>query len=175
MIRAPMEYDASEAASAPPSVSLEEVVPTPAADAPAPALAAPRPIEGMRTARVLTLRGRSATIALRGRSETLDATVAPEVDPDVIADALDGGEAVLVELCPGQTPLVVAALHTQRVRELKLRASTVTIEGDQEVVIRSGHAALRVRADGDVELVGSRISAASRGLFRLVGRMLRLN
>jgi hypothetical protein len=33
-------------------------------------------------------------------------------------------------------------------------------------------AAIRV---GDVELVGSRIRAASRGLFRLVGRMLRLN
>mgnify|MGYP000741516851 CR=1 FL=1 len=27
----------------------------------------------------------------------------------------------------------------------------------------------------DIEVVGSRISAASRGLFRLVGRMLRLN
>ncbi|MEZ4311015.1 MAG: hypothetical protein R3F14_23480 [Polyangiaceae bacterium] len=43
------------------------------------------------------------------------------------------------------------------------------------MLLRAGRAALRLREDGDVELVGSRISAASRGLFRIVGRILRLN
>ena len=41
--------------------------------------------------------------------------------------------------------------------------------------LRSGRAALRMRGDGDVELVGSRIATMSRGLYRLVGRVLRLN
>ena len=51
----------------------------------------------------------------------------------------------------------------------------LTIDAAEELVLRAGRAALRLREDGDVELVGSRISAASRGLFRLVGRILRLN
>ncbi len=57
----------------------------------------------------------------------------------------------------------------------ELSAGTVTIEGEREVMIRAGRSAIRLREDGDIEIVGSRISAASRGLFRLVGRILRLN
>ena len=45
----------------------------------------------------------------------------------------------------------------------------------REVLIWAGRAALRIREDGDVELVGSRILTMSRGLFRIVGRVLRLN
>jgi hypothetical protein len=185
MVRAPIGYDESEAAPDAPSVSLDEVVPTPAAEPPptptpnddaASLVPSPRPaLEGMRTAQVVALRGRRATITLRGRDEAVEAVVAEEVDPEVIADALDNHDAVLVELCPGEAPIIVAALHTRRPTEIKLKASTITIEGRDEVLIRSGQGALRVRADGDVELVGSRIRAASRGLFRLVGRMLRLN
>jgi hypothetical protein len=163
---APPLEDEGEGAAAP-RIALEDLV-----AAPPPA----RPeISGMRTARVTSVSGRRATIVLRGRPEPLDATVAPEVDPGVVADALESGDAVLVELEPGEVPLVVAALHTRRPREIKLKAGTIHIEGDEEVLLRSGRGALRIRADGDIELVGSRVSAASRGLFRIVGRMLRLN
>jgi len=85
------------------------------------------------------------------------------------------GDSVLVEVAEGEAPLVVGVLHTRRPREIKLKAGIVEIEGEEEVVIRSGRGAIRIRADGDIEVVGSRISAASRGLFRIVGRMLRLN
>jgi hypothetical protein len=132
-------------------------------------------VEGMRTARVASVSGRQAKIVLRGRTEALDAMIAPEVDPAVISDALANGDAVLVELAAGEVPLVVAALHTRRPREIRLKAGTIHIEGDEEVLLRAGRGALRIRADGDIELVGSRVSAASRGLFRIVGRMLRLN
>jgi hypothetical protein len=143
--------------------------------APAPAQHRERALEGMRTARVASVSGRKARILLRGRPDPIDAVIAPEVDPEVIADALANGDAVLVELVPGEAPLVVAALHTRRPREIRLKAATIQIEGDEEVLLRAGRGALRIRADGDIELVGSRVSAASRGLFRIVGRMLRLN
>jgi hypothetical protein len=129
----------------------------------------------MRTARVTSVKGRRAMIALRGRADPIAAAIAPEVDPGVIADALESGDAVLVEIVAGEEPLVVAALHTRRPREIRLKAATVQIEGDEEVLLKSGKGAIRVRADGDIEVIGSRISAASRGLFRIVGRMLRLN
>jgi hypothetical protein len=93
----------------------------------------------------------------------------------VVEDARESGNLVLVELCEGEAPVVVGALQTQRPREIRLRGAVVHIEGEREVLLRSGRGAIRIREDGDIEVIGSRISAASRGLFRIVGRMLRLN
>ncbi len=151
-------------AAAPP---IEEILPT--------IVLAPPAVAGMRTARVVRVSGRRATLVLRGHADPVEATIAPEVDPGVVADAMEAGESVLVEVCAGEPPLVVAALHTRRPRALRLKAATIVIEADEEILLRSGRGAVRVRADGDIEVVGSRISAASRGLFRIVGRMLRLN
>jgi hypothetical protein len=169
-------------AATPPLVTLDDLNATPlgaeqwseAARAPS-ATSTGSAGSGMRSARVTAIAGRSATIALRGRADPIDAMIAPEVDPAVIQDALDGGDSVLVELFEGEAPLIVGALHTRRPQEIRLKAAVVHIEGDQEVVLRSGRGAVRIRADGDIEVIGSRISAASRGLFRIVGRMLRLN
>lgn len=148
-------------------VALEELVPTPS-------VAMPPPV-AMRTARVTSVAGRHAKIQVRGMSRAVDASIAPEVEPSVVEDALESGDAVLVETAPDEAPVVVGVLQTRRPRELRLKAGSVQIEGDDEVLLRAGRAALRIRADGDVELVGSRVSASSRGLFRIVGRMLRLN
>lgn len=129
----------------------------------------------MRTARVASISGRRARILMRGADEPVDAEVAPEVDPEVIAEAHLNQDAVLVELCEGEAPLIVAALRTRRPQAIHLKATTITMEGERELLLRSGRAAIRIREDGDIEVVGSRISAASRGLFRIVGRLLRLN
>ncbi|KYF97726.1 hypothetical protein BE20_37565 [Sorangium cellulosum] len=160
-------------------LSIDDLLPDPTSPEPAPRRAgvAPgvAPAAGTRTARVLAVAGRSATIVLRGAPAAVEAELAPEVDPEVIADALDNGDSVLVECCEGEAPLVVAALATRKPRELRLQAATVHIEAEDEVLLRSGHGAVRIRQDGDIEVIGSRISAASRGLFRIVGRILRLN
>jgi len=71
--------------------------------------------------------------------------------------------------------VILGVLTARRPRELHLSAETITLEAAREVLVRSGTSALRLREDGDIELVGSRILAMSRGLFRIVGRMLRLN
>lgn len=158
-----------------PSVVLEELLVGPAK---APAIEggpAGRELAGMRTARVARVRGRQAWITTRGRTDPVEATIAAEVDPDLVADAAAQGESVLVEHDEDGAPFVVAVLQTRRPRALHLKAATVTIEGDEELVLRSGRGAIRIRNDGDIEVIGSRISAASRGLFRIVGRMLRLN
>lgn len=170
-----VEIEATDAeAPASTEISLETFLPTPEAErvaAPAAAPAAP----GMRTARVLAVTGRHARIALRGSVAPIDAEIAAEMDPALVADALESGSAVLIEVAEGASPLIVAALQTQRPREIRLKAAVIHLEGEEEVLLRSGSAAVRLRADGEIEIVGSRISAASRGLFRLVGRMLRLN
>ncbi len=71
--------------------------------------------------------------------------------------------------------MVVGVLQTKIPTELILKAKKLHLEGEQEVLLRSGRGAMRIRQDGDVEIVGSRIAAMSPGLFRLVGRVLRLN
>lgn len=168
----PERTEAAPASAQAPAVPLDEILPTPEGGV----SASPRPlIGGMRTARLAAISGRQAKIVLRGQAAPLEATIAPEVDPTVVADALGSGDSVLVELVEGERPLVVAVLHTQRPREIRLKATTIQIEGDEEVLVRSGRGAVRIRSDGEVEVVGSRISAASRGLFRIVGRILRLN
>lgn len=130
---------------------------------------------GMRTARVVRFSGRTAAILFRGAPSPVDAEVAPEVEAAVIDDACVSGDSVLVELWGDAPPVVVGVLKTRRPQEIRLKAATVHIEGEREILLRSGRGAIRIREDGDIEVVGSRISAASRGLFRIVGRILRLN
>jgi hypothetical protein len=127
---------------------------------------------GLRAARLVSLDGGAALIEWRGGAR-VGAVVASGLELELLEQVVEDGGMVLVEA--GPPALVVGVLQTRRPRELKLSAGTVTIEGEHEVMIRAGRAAIRLREDGDIEIVGSRISAASRGLFRLVGRILRLN
>lgn len=157
-------------------VSIDELLNQ--ADAPQPlaqSTGASNVAMGIRSARLLDVIGRRASISFRNSVSPLEIDIAQDVEIDLLKDALRQGDSVLVEFVPGEEPVVVGVLQTRRPRELHLRASSITIEGDNEVLLRSGRGALRIREDGDVELVGSRISAASRGLFRIVGRLLRLN
>jgi len=129
----------------------------------------------MRTAQPVAVRGPQVTLRVRGVEDLVVAELAPGVAPELVERAVHSGDAVVVEIGADEKPLVVGVLQTRIPRELELRADSIRIEGDQELLLRSGRSALRLRPDGDVELVGSRISAVSRGLFRLVGRVLRLN
>ena len=133
------------------------------------------PAPAMRTARLVSMAPQKIEIALRGRRDPIEAKLAEGVDRELVAQAMKNRDAVLVEIEPGVAPWIVGVVQTRVPRDLVLKAETVTIEAERELLLRSKTAALRLREDGDVELVGSRILALSRGLFRLVGRVLRLN
>jgi len=144
-----------------------------AAQAPAPK--APTLAPGLRSARLVTLDKRRATITVRGHPAPIEADIAAEVEDALLAQALRQGDGVLVEVFEGDKPVIVGVLQTKLPREVHLNADEIHLDAAKEIVLRAGRAALRLREDGDVELVGTRISASSRGLFRLVGRILRLN
>lgn len=114
-------------------------------------------------------------ILFRGDRKVTVAAVADDLEPDVLEAAVRDRQAVLVEVAPGQPPLIVGVVQTRSPKSIRLKGAIVEIEAEREILLRTGSAALRIREDGDVELVGSRIVAMSRGLFRLVGKMLRLN
>ncbi len=170
--RSPEEPAAEIETKEEPGISLEEYFADAAREAPAPR---PSPVPTLRTAQLCNLDGDGCTLTFRGKAARVSAVVAPEVSRELIVQALRQGDSVLVEQLPNEAPVVVGVLQTHLPQDVHLKGATVTIEAEQEILLRAGRSALRLRDDGDVELVGSRISAASRGLFRLVGRMLRLN
>jgi len=133
------------------------------------------PFAGLRTAQMLRQERRSATIRWRGSHDDVAASIAADVDVELVKLAVQNGDSVLVECMPGLAPVIVGILQTKIPRELVLKADSVRIEGQREITLVSGRAAMRMRKDGDLELVATRISAASRGFFKLVGLMLRLN
>jgi hypothetical protein len=154
----------AEAAADDPVESLLARVTQPAVEPPA---------GGLRAAHVVSLDGKVARIRWRGATDPVEADLAREVDPDLVHQAIAERSLVMVET--GVRPAVVGVLQTRAPRVLSLKAGRIEIEAKEELLLRTGRAAVRLRQDGDIEIVGSRISAASRGLFRLVGRILRLN
>ena len=129
----------------------------------------------LRTARIVAMPPGKIEITFRGAPRSVLADLGEGVERELLASAMKNRDAVLIEWAPDASPVVVGVVQTRIPAELVLKAQKVTIEAEQELTLRSGTAALRLREDGDVEVVGSRIAIASRGLFRLVGRMLRLN
>ncbi len=180
--RGAREADPAEVAQA--DTSLDELMnqvadplvsTTPQKQAPA-----PQPVIGltgvaMRTGCPLSVTGRGVCLEVRGVEGVVMGELAPGVSPEVVLQAAENGDAVVLECVANMPPLVVGVLQTRIPETITIRAKKLHLEGDEELLIRSGQAAMRLRKDGDVEIVGSRIAAMSRGLFRLVGRVLRLN
>ena len=152
--------------------SIERLLAHVAAAAVAPV---PEVAPALRTARVLAIVAGSARITWRGLRDPVDADLDEGVDSEIVQRAMENGDRVLVEIDPALGPLVVGVVQRRIPAKVEIRGETVVIEADREVVIRSGRGAMRIRDDGDIEVVGSRISTMSRGLFRIVGRVLRLN
>lgn len=136
---------------------------------------APEVTPALRTARVVSIVGDSARITWRGLRDPIEAELDEGVDTEVVQKALENGDRVLVEIDPALGPLIVGVVQRRIPKKVELRGETVVIEADREILLRTGTGAMRIREDGDIEVVGSRISTVSRGLFRIVGRVLRLN
>lgn len=129
----------------------------------------------LRTARLASLSAEKAEVLFRGEGRATEAELGEGVERELLVLARKNRDVVLVECAEGTRPVIVGVLQTRIPDEAVVRARTVTIEAEDEVTLRAGPAALRLRKDGDVEMVGSRIAMASRGLMRVVGRILRLN
>jgi hypothetical protein len=156
---------------------LEKVEPHPPSSAQMqrPAKKQAEVVPGMRTARIAAMPAGKVQIAFRGAREPVEARLADGVERELVALAMKNRDVVLIEVEPNGAPLIVGVVQTRIPRDVVIKADTVHIEAERELLLRSKTAAVRLREDGDVEIVGSRILALSRGLFRLVGRVLRLN
>lgn len=130
----------------------------------------------LRTARVERIK-EDGQVELRFRGVVLSQTAVLDdnVQEELIAAAMQDGQPVLVEVMGGHQPVVVGVLQTRLPDKVEIKGKDIVIDAEREVLIRSGNAAIRMRSDGEIEMVGSRILTLSRGLFRIVGKMLKLN
>jgi len=167
----PTPLEAAPAAPGPSPIDrlLEQVAPAPTSR-PSPAPPRIALVRGVRLSGSDELE-----VRVRRDSEPLRAEIAEELDRELLGDAIRDGQLLLAEWPEQGTPLVVGVVQTRRASRLRFSADEITLDASRELLLRSGAAALRLRATGDVELVGSRISAVSRGVMRLIGRLLRLN
>lgn len=165
--------DASSETStpAPDAAVLDWLLPAPEPQA-APEIAYP---PGLHAAELLAEDNKRAHVRLSGEPTPRWIAIADYVDTALLTHSLETRQRVLVE-SDGRGHLCVVGMLQTRIPEVtKLQGRTIEINATDSLTLKSGRAGLRFRADGDVELVGSRISAASRGLLRLVGKALRLN
>jgi hypothetical protein len=130
---------------------------------------------GLHAAELIAQDNKRAQVRLSQEPAPRWIAIADYVEPALLAHASESRQRVLVE-SDGRGHLCVVGMLQTRIPEVtKLQGRTIEINATDSLTLKSGRAGLRFRADGDVELVGSRISAASRGLLRLVGKALRLN
>ena len=161
----PSELEAIAAASA-------RAVRSPPTDAPA---VAPLPLGLARATRVV-----DGGVEVEGPAGPVLVPIDRSVHPDVVATACERGEMLLVAtLADGLT--VVGALRTQptpgvdAMDTIRLEARRVEIVGGESVEVRSGMAALAVRAVGEIETYADRIVSRAEEVQKIIGRMLRLN
>lgn len=158
------ELATSDAQPAPTAATLRVEIPAPAVQD-----------TGLHGAELRGVRDGKVLIRFRGERADRPALVAEEVETELLEEALRDGQHVLVMRSGSDEPLIVGVLYVRRPSTTRFSGEVLEIEASRSLTLRSGRAGVRLNADGNIEVVGSRISAASRGLMRLVGRVLRLN
>lgn len=130
---------------------------------------------GLHSAELLGYADKRAHVRMSQEPDPRWVAVADYVEAALLDHATTTHQRVLVESDGRGHLCVVGLLQTALPRVTHLAGSTVEISATESLTLRSGRAGVRLRADGDIEVIGSRIGVASRGLLRLVGRALRLN
>src|SRR5579859_3505088 len=99
----------------------------------------------VRVARLVSVAGAKIEIAFRGPHAPIEAKLGEGVERELVAQALKNRDAVLVEVDADAAPVIVGVVQTRIPRELVLKAETVHIEAERELLLRSKTAAIRLR------------------------------
>lgn len=126
--------------------------------------------------RVIERAGEAWRVEVDGR--ICDATADASVDARLLEECMRDGARVLVEA--GERAVIAGALVTRRAvtiasdNTVTVKARAVTIEGRDEVTLKSAGAFIRMR-DAEVETYGARVLHTARELFKVLGRMVKIN
>jgi hypothetical protein len=139
-----------------------------------PAATSSNPPSSLAVVQLVDFQEDGVRIRIPGASSAERANLAPHLQRDFVEYCAKGGYMAMADI--QQSPaLLVGMLQVGFPPELTLRAAKVEIEGTEALTLKSGRSAVQLRRDGAMELLGTRITATSRGIFRILGRALRLN
>ena len=85
------------------------------------------------------------------------------------------GDAVLVWLEQSQAEVGVALGRIGRFNLAATKPKTLTLEAEEDIVIRNKCAKIRISAAGDIEIVGKSMTSRSQRLLRLLAPLIKLN
>lgn len=118
--------------------------------------------------------GKDVQVQVLGHAPSQTATIADHMDLELVDRASAEGDLALLCHVDGCLQLI-GVVQTKLPRDTVIRGRNIVVEADEQLTLRSGRAAIQLRSDGAIEMLGTRIAATSRGVFRLIGRALRLN
>lgn len=146
-----------------------------------PVASAPGAIHGVLTG---TLDGFDALdgtpqVRLPGAAQALPARSTVTLRPSMV-----GASVVLVfEAGDATRPIVLGVLQDPQPGADGIAAATagadrpqrLVLEAQDDIVLRNRHAAIRLTADGDIEIVGQRVTTRGQRLLRLLSPLIKLN
>jgi hypothetical protein len=134
----------------------------------------PRSLGQMYVGFVSTRSSGTAMVRVLGATSDRTAQLAEHLEVGLVDAAIaDRSLVLLVET--SEQLLMVGLVQTKLPQDTVIRGQNIVVEADEQLTLRSGRAAIQLRSDGSLEMLGTRIAATSRGVFRLIGRALRLN
>jgi hypothetical protein len=136
----------------------------------------PAPVPGVALARVLGRAGAAWRVHMAGGEQTVAAD--PAIDPALLDEAARSGARVVLEL--GPAPAIAGVLQTARAIaigrdgsvDISVKRLAVTVA--EEALLKSAGAFLKVGPQ-ELELYGNRLVSRARELYRVLGRMVKIN
>lgn len=136
--------------------------------------ASSQPGIALRAGFVQSRRGMTAEVSVLGADGAEWVEIAPHVDGGLVDRAMTERSLVLLGEWNAQAH-IIGLIQTRLPDQTLITGKNIVVEASEQLTLRSGRAAIALRSDGALEMVGTRIAATSRGVFRLIGRALRLN
>jgi len=117
-------------------------------------------------------------VTLAGDHKAVRATRYPEWDDRVIQELQSRGARLLAEVDTTRRPRSVTIIGLPALpsgSDRRIEAGRIVLDGKEEVVLRTKRAMIVLRANGDIEMLGTRIVSRARAEQKLLAPMLKLN
>ena len=106
--------------------------------------------------------------------------VDPSVDPELLREAIRSGARVVLEPTEAGALAVVGVLSTARVLTIdrsgavEAQVRRIALSASEEALLAAPGAFIRAKRE-DIELYGRRVISRARELYRVLGRMVKIN
>lgn len=114
-----------------------------------------------------------AQVQLNGTKQVIECSALESSGREVFS--MTPGDAVLVWLEQPEAGVGVVLGRIGKFQFAATKPKTLTLEAEEDIVIRNKCAKIRISAAGDIEIVGKSMTSRSQRLLRLLAPLIKLN